>query len=78
MKRKHGRHPDFWGREGRGGSEWSVVDNPPASPRGAELGGESFERPAVVPRQQSNEEAPASEQAGERTSRSERTKEEQP
>jgi len=45
MKRKKkSHHPDFWGREGRGGAEWDVVDRT-RTERGRELGPHSFERP---------------------------------
>jgi hypothetical protein len=42
-----GTHPDFWGREGRGGEEWDVVDRP--SERGEELGGQGFDKPRRRP-----------------------------
>ena len=32
MTKTHSNHPDFWGREGRGGEEWDVVDQPAHHP----------------------------------------------
>lgn len=56
MKRGHKNHPDFWGREGRGGEEWEAVDREPE--RGEELGPQGFERPeprAEAPRSRSKQ-----------------------
>jgi hypothetical protein len=47
MTRKHKQHPDFWGRDNRGGEEWDVVDRPPG--RGNELGPQGFDKPDRPP-----------------------------
>jgi hypothetical protein len=44
MDTRKRNHPDFWGREGRGGEEWDAVDR--EKERGNELGDQGFERPA--------------------------------
>lgn len=43
MMKKHSALPDFWGREGRGGEEWDVVERTPGP--GNELGPQGFEKP---------------------------------
>ena len=45
MDTRKRNHPDFWGREGRGGEEWDVIDR--EKERGNELGDQGFERPAA-------------------------------
>jgi len=43
MTKKHSEHPDFWGREGRGGDEWDVIDQPAHHPE--EPAPQFFEKP---------------------------------
>jgi hypothetical protein len=43
MTKQHSDHPDFWGREGRGGEEWDVVDQPAHHPE--EPAPKFFEKP---------------------------------